>query len=158
MSREKHKRPLVAQPMSPADVRRRARALEKATAEERGEQLTAYLKAGGDPDQVVPELIPTEEDRVRLERAIRQGANRAAKHPRGKARNRKVDALIPLVAELCVVERVLALDPLERAGLRPSQLAAMAVASPGEMYGKLAELVAGVIGGGNAPKIEVSRG
>lgn len=125
---------------------------------ERSKRVEEYLQGGGDPDKVIKELIPTHADAVRLEHDIRDQARKAERQPKGKARDRKIDALIPLVAELCVMERILALDPLVRAGLRPRQIAEMAKTSPQEMYGKLAELVAGVVGGGDAPKIEVPGG
>jgi hypothetical protein len=135
---------------------RRGRRMVEEQRKVRLEALEEHLRAGGDPDVPKAELIPTEEDRVRLEREIRTIANQAANQPKTSKRRKKLlDRAIPLVAELCVVERVLALDPLERAGLRPSQLASMAHTSPTEMHGKLAELVAGVVGGGSAPKIEV---
>lgn len=140
--------------MNPEQLRQMRRR-EKLMKAERARRVEEYLAAGGDPNRVVAELIPTNADRVRLEHEIRDLARKAEKQPKGAARNRKVDALIPLVAELTVMERILALDPLVRAGLRPAQIAEMAKTSPGEMYGKLAELVAGVVGGGDAPRIEV---
>lgn len=142
--------------MNPEQLRK-LRRREKLMRAERSKQVEDYLAGGGDPDKVIVELIPTEEDRVRLEHEIRDLARKAEKQPKGAARNRKVDALIPLVAELCVVERILALDPLQRASLRPTQIAAMAHTDRDELYGKLAELVAGIIGGGSTPRIEVPR-
>lgn len=144
--------------MNPEQLRQLNRR-KKLMQAERSKRVEEYLRDGGDPDKVIPELIPTHADAVRLEHEIRDMARKAEKHPASTAaRHRKIDALIPLVAELCVMERILALDPLVRAGLRPRQIAEMAKTSPQEMYGKLAELVAGVVGGGDAPKIEVSRG
>lgn len=143
--------------MKPEQLRQLRRG-QKLAREARGERLQAFLEAGGDPNEVRPELIPTEQDRRRLESRIRTGARQAELHPKGAARNRKVAALIPLVAELCVIERVLAMDPLARAALRPAQLVVLARTGPEEMRAKVYELVAGVIGGGDMPQIEVSGG
>lgn len=143
--------------MNPEQLREQKRRA-KLVGQAQSEKLQEYLRAGGDPDTVVADLIPGREDQVRLERAIKALAVKAQAHPAGsKKRSRKLDQITPLVAELCVVERVLALEPLQRAGLRPSQLAEMAHTSPEEMRGKISELVAGVVGGGNAPRIEVAR-
>ena len=111
----------------PASQRRRIerKQLEQEKAA-RGERLEEFLRNGGPVDRVVPELIPTEKDRDALYAQIVKGFRLAERQPRGAGRNRKLDALVAPLARLESVERILALDPLQRAALTPQRLAVIA--------------------------------
>lgn len=120
-----------------------ARARRAAAAREReaaGERLTAFLAGGGDRSQVVPELIPDDADHVAANRAVRQLIRQAERQPRGAARTRKVDELIAAMARLVFVERVMALDALERAGLTPARLVVMARVREDDLHARLRQM------------------
>lgn len=141
--------------MKPNEARARRRAAE-AQQQAAGDMLRAYLEDETNPlDKVVPDLIPTEEDRERLAREILRLGRRAEKQPRGAARNRKIDEMLPLVGRLVLVDEVLALDRLERAGVTPRRLRAIAArVTPEAMQAKVAELN-GVAPAG--PRVELPR-
>lgn len=88
----------------------------------RGEALEAFLRTGEPRDEVRPDLIPdaaAHRDAVREVRRLARVANRA---PRGPRRNGLLDELVAAMRRLIYVERVLDLEPLERAGLTPARL------------------------------------
>jgi hypothetical protein len=104
-----------------ADEARRIRRAHEAARENRARGLEEFLRTGERTDRVVPELIP---DSVALSvatREVRRLVRVAERTPRGK-RARKLDELCAAMRWLIYVERVMALDPLERAALTPAAL------------------------------------
>ena len=104
-------------------IERKERERERAA---RGEALEAFLRTGRPKDEVVPELIPTEETRDEAYKALVGAIRLAERQPRGPARNRKLDACIAPAARLEAIERVLRLDRLARAALTPQRLLVIA--------------------------------
>lgn len=112
--------------MKPDEARRRRKLVEQMRAA-RGEALDAYLRGEKPGGRVVPDLIPDEAERGRAVDVVRRLAAQADRTARGsRARSVKMDQLVLAVARLVAVERVLALDPLERAGLTPRRLGEIA--------------------------------
>jgi hypothetical protein len=95
---------------------------------------------GGHRDLVVKELIPTPADLVAQEREVRRLVQQSQRRARGPARTRKIDALIPAMAKLVYLERVMALDSLERAALTPRALMDLARVGKDDLTAKLAEM------------------
>jgi hypothetical protein len=119
--------------VKPDEARRRQKAREKQAAI-RGEKLEAFLRSGEPRDLPTPELVPTEQDKTRTLREYRHLARLAASEPRGsRKRDRLLDRAIVELARLVWIERVLALDPLERAGLTPARLVVLSVVDPEEI-------------------------
>ena len=119
-----------------ARARRQAREMEKVA---RGEKLEAYLTCGGDMEKVVPELIPTDRDRTEAFRAYRRAARLAAGETAGTGKSQRLlDRTMIALAHIVVIERVLALDPLERAALTPARLVQLSVISPADLRRRLA--------------------
>lgn len=120
-----------------------ARALRKRrelAAAAQGAALRDHILNGASMDTVIAELIPTVLDRGRVVARIAKVGRQADRQPRGRARNRKIDELVPLIGELVVVDRVLELDRLQRAGLTPRGLLALSDVTLADMQAKLAEL------------------
>lgn len=107
-------------PAEAAAIRKQREADAKAA----DERLLGYLNDGRYVERVVPELIPREEDEVKALGNVRRLARAAERTPREK-RGPKLDELREGLRRLIYVQRALALDPLERASLKPSQLVAM---------------------------------
>jgi hypothetical protein len=99
--------------VKPAEVRRLIRAQEQAR-EARGEALETFLRTGEPRDVVRPELIPDAAAHREAVREVRRLVRLANRAPRGARRS----GLLLLI----FVERVLELEPLERAGLTPARL------------------------------------
>lgn len=113
-------------------IERKAREREKAA---RGEALEEFLRSGRPVDKVVPELVPTEEDRDRVQKELVDAMRLAERQPRGPGRNRKLDACVSVAARLEAIERVLAMDVLARAALTPQRLSVIAHAvSPEDVH------------------------
>lgn len=113
--------------MKPAEARRRRQLAEQAAAA-RGAALEAFLRLrAGAAETVVPDLIPDEAEGRRALREVRRLAQAAERQPKGSSgRGRKMDQLVFAVGRLVAVERVLAMDVLERAALTPRALAEIA--------------------------------
>jgi predicted component of type VI protein secretion system len=122
--------------VKPNEARRR-RLQEKAAATARGDALEAFLRGGGDSAEVRPDLIPTAEDHVAALREYRKAARLVA-GALGVKRARLMDGLVFALARIVYVERVLALDPLERAGLTPARLVMLSKVHPDELQERLA--------------------
>lgn len=103
----------------------------------RGEALEEFLRTGQPSDKVVPELIPTAETRDAVYKEVVAAIRLADRQPRGPRRNRKLDAVVAPVARLEAIERVLALDPLQRAALTPQRLIVIAGnVSPADVHAR----------------------
>lgn len=89
-------------------------------------------------------MVPDESDLRVIAREIRKSARYAEQSRRdaGK-RDRHMLAVIGRTAWLVYIERVLALDELQRAGLTSSQLAAFAAVSWADVRGRLALMTKG---------------
>lgn len=127
--------------MKPGEARARKQILEAQRAA-RGERMERFLRDGGDVEQVQPELIPTEDDRAAADRELRQALHEVERLDRHSRRRTKLmdSKVIPAMAKVIYIDRVLRLDPLERAGLRPRQLAALSMIRPSDLQTKLGEL------------------
>lgn len=126
--------------MKPDEARAR-RKLTMAAEAARGERLERFLREGGDREVVRPELIPTHEDLVEADRGLRAGLAAAGRRERGRRRADLLDhKVIPALARVIYLERVMALDPLARAGLRPTQLVALSSVSRADLQTKLGEI------------------
>jgi hypothetical protein len=106
--------------VKPAQARRLREAREAAQAA-RGEALEAFLRTGELADTVRPELIPGAAEHREAARQVREAVSRAGRAEAGK-RWRALDDVKNAMARLVYVERVLALDDLERAALTPTDL------------------------------------
>ncbi|HEY4094509.1 MAG TPA: hypothetical protein VGM33_03315 [Baekduia sp.] len=108
----------------------------------RGEALTAFLKGEEPTTKVVPELIPTEKhlrEALGEVRRLSRAAERQSKGSRG--RGRKMDQLVFAMGRLVAIERVMEMDPLQRAGLTPARLAVIADSiRPDDLRARLASL------------------
>lgn len=112
--------------MKPQEARRRRKLAEQQVAA-RGAALEAFLKGEEPANKVVPELIPDEAALTRALGDVRKLVRASERQPRGSSgRGRKLDQLVLAIARLVAIERVLAMDPLERAGLTPRRLAVIA--------------------------------
>lgn len=109
--------------MKPKDARALVRAREDME-ESRRRALEHRLRTGGEElDEPIPELIPTEEDLAAAWRRLRKGMRRAIAVPRGPRRSKVLDnEVIPAIARIVYLERVLKLDELDRASLTPRRL------------------------------------
>jgi hypothetical protein len=107
--------------VKPAEVRRLIRAQEQAR-EARGEALETFLRTGEPRDVVRPELIPDAAAHREAVREVRRLVRLANRAPRGARRSGLLDELVAAMRLLIFVERVLELEPLERAGLTPARL------------------------------------
>lgn len=127
--------------MKPPEARRRRQAAEAQVAA-RGAALEAFLKGERPTSGVVPDLIPDEVEGRRALRDVRRLALAAERHPKGSSgRGRKMDQLVFAVGRLVAIERVLAMDPLERAALTPRELARIADGvRPEDLRARLASL------------------
>jgi hypothetical protein len=127
--------------VKPGQLRARRKAVEavKAGADE---VRAAFLADGVNPlDRVDVGQIPTEMDYERGVRELSALARQAERQPRGAARNRKVDQMLPIAARLVVIGRVLEMERLERAALTPRKLQAMAAqVTPDDMRALVARL------------------
>jgi hypothetical protein len=110
--------------VKPRDARAAVKSRE-AIAAARGVELEHRLRTGEELDAVVPELIPDEDDLVVVLRDLRKALQVAKRRPKGAARSKALDEAIGLIARLVYVERVLALDRLDRASLTPRRLSAL---------------------------------
>lgn len=106
--------------MKPAEARA-LRLAKEAAVKAADERLLEYVSGPARAERIVPELIPRAEDEVKAIGAVRRLARQAERTTREK-RGPKLDELAEALRRLIYVQRVLAMDPLERAALRPSQL------------------------------------
>jgi hypothetical protein len=117
--------------VKPAQARRLREAREAAQAA-RGEALEAFLRTGEPADTVRPELIPGAAEHREASRQVREAVSRA-----GRARTEKLQKALADVrcamARLIYVERVIALDDLERAALTPAALFRLSFVSPEDL-------------------------
>jgi hypothetical protein len=111
--------------VKPGEARRRRKAREE-QAQVYGEKLEAFLRSGEPQDLPTPHLVPTAADKVATLREYRRLARLAAGE-RAEKRDRLLDRAIVELARLVWIERVLGLEPLERAGLTPARLVALSV-------------------------------
>lgn len=123
--------------MKPDEARRRHLAAKQRRAAA-GEMLEEAITSG--ITKVRPDLIPTEEDRVAAARRVRELISQANRQPKGARRSKTLDRLILALARLVYVERVLALDRLERAGLTPPALWEMSSIGPDDLRDRLASM------------------
>jgi hypothetical protein len=103
----------------------------------RGKALEEFLHSGADTTKVQRELIPAERDLREALREYRRSA-RVWAGARGVKRMRLLDETMIALARIVYLERVLALDPLERAGLTPAQLVALSRIHPDDLRARLA--------------------
>lgn len=109
--------------MKPNEVRRRRQMVERQRAA-RGEALEEFVRGGGDTAKVDPALIPGQDELEAAQRTVRKLLRKAERTPRAK-RAKVLDELVVAMARLVFCEAVMALDPLERAGLAPARLVQM---------------------------------
>ena len=124
--------------MKPFEARRRraARIHAKAMHSERMQAALADT-----PDRPTPHLVPDEPDRVHTLREYRRMARLAAGEAVGSSKfDRYLDRMIVELVRLIWIERVLALDPLERAALTPARLVVLSMVEPGEIKRRLGAL------------------
>lgn len=107
-----------------ADEARRIRRARDAQRENRAHGLEDFLRTGERTDRVRPELIPDSTAHTVAVREVRRLVRVAERTPRGK-RARKLDELRAAMRWLIYVERVMALDPVERAALTPAALSVL---------------------------------
>jgi hypothetical protein len=118
-------------PVKPAQARRLREAREAAQAA-RGEALEAFLRTGEPADTVRPELIPGAAEHREASRQVREAVSRADRA--GAVKYRKaISDVRNAMARLIYVERVLRLDPLERAALTPTDLYRLSFVSPEDL-------------------------
>jgi hypothetical protein len=117
--------------VKPARLRRIREAREAAQAA-RGEALEAFLRTGEPADTVRPELIPGAAEHREASRQVREAVSRAARVDVAK-RQKARDELVRAMARLIYVERVIALDDLERAALTPAALYRLSFVSPEDL-------------------------
>jgi hypothetical protein len=117
--------------MKPAQARRLREAREAAQAA-RGEALEAFLRTGEPADTVRPELIPGAAEHREASRQVREAVSRAARVDARKYR-KAVEDVRRAMARLIYVERVIALDDLERAALTPAALFRLSFVSPEDL-------------------------
>jgi hypothetical protein len=117
--------------VKPAQARRLREAREAAQVA-RGEALEAFLRTGEPADTVRPELIPGAAEHREASRQVREAVSRADRAGWGK-REKARDELVRAMARLIYVERVIALDDLERAALTPAALFRLSFVSPEDL-------------------------
>jgi hypothetical protein len=117
--------------VKPAQARRLREAREAAQAA-RGEALEAFLRTGEPADTVRPELIPGAAEHREASRQVREAVSRAGRADVSK-RQKALDELTRAMARLIYVERVIALDDLERAALTPAALFRLSFVSPEDL-------------------------
>jgi hypothetical protein len=117
--------------VKPAQARRLREAREAAQAA-RGEALEAFLRTGEPADTVRPELIPGAAEHREASRQVRVAVSRAGRADVSK-RQKALDELTRAMARLIYVERVIALDDLERAALTPAALFRLSFVSPEDL-------------------------
>lgn len=118
--------------VKPAEARRRRKAAEHQRAAH-GERLEHFLRTGEPRDQVQPDLIPTEADHRDVVRRVRSLCRQAEKTPRGPRRAALLDDLLLAMARQVFVERVMRLEPADRAVLSPARLVVLSVIEPGDL-------------------------
>jgi hypothetical protein len=120
---------------------RKAQAIVDATENVARRQMIEAAIHGGAGERPIPEVIPEPEDLVDAQRELREACRQADRAPRGPARNRKMDAkVIPAMARVIYLERVMELDRLERAALTPRRLRDFMDITRDDLQGKLTEL------------------
>lgn len=107
--------------MKPADVRA-LRQRKEAARETRARTLEDFIATGERTDRVVPELIPDDVAHAVAVREVRKAIKLADRTPQGPRRAKLIDELRAAMRWLIYVERVMALDPVERAALTPARL------------------------------------
>lgn len=122
--------------MKPNELRE-ARKRAAAHRADKEKQLEAWIQGKNPLTEVKPELIPNQDDfheavdqmnvvLRRMERGF-HGAGAA------KRRQRTLDELLVRMATVVVYERVVDLDPIERAGLTPARLVALSKIEPADI-------------------------
>lgn len=128
--------------MKPEEARRRRRLIETAKAA-RGEKLELLLQGKRSIDVVDREAIPTAEDLVKAKREFKRIVRRMSGTSKLTNAGRYDDYLNELMvclARIVFIERVLALDPIERASLTVAQVVALSGISPADLTRRLAKL------------------
>ena len=115
--------------MKPNEVRA-MRQRQEAEKVARGRALEEFLQTGQRTDRVVPELIPDSVAHAVAVREVRKLVRLAERTPRGPRRAKLLDELIGAMARLVYVERVMALDGLERMALTPARLVLLSRIGP----------------------------
>jgi hypothetical protein len=118
--------------VKPAEARRCRQAAERQRAAH-GERLEHFLRTGQPRDQVNPDLIPTDADHREIVRRVRSLCRQAERTPRGPRRAGLLDELLLAMARQVFVERVVGLEPVDRAVLTPARLVALSVIEPGDL-------------------------
>jgi hypothetical protein len=132
--------------MKPREAQARVRARQQAN-ERRGAALERYLKAEEPMDEVRPELIPDAAAHREAVREVRRLVRQSDRTPRSPRRDKVLDELVAAMRRLIYVERVLELEPLERAGLTPARLVVLSRTSVADVS-RLAERMGLREGGG----------
>ncbi len=124
--------------MKPAEAR--ARHIEAQRRREViGQEVFDYVEAGGATMRPVPrDMLPSDATLVEVRREVRKLIARCERAPRGARRSKAMDKLILAMGRLLFVERVLALDPLERAALSPARMVELSLVSPDDLRARLA--------------------
>lgn len=132
--------------MKPEQLRalRKAQAIVDATENLARRTMIEAAIHGGAGEKPIPEVIPQPEDLDDAQRVLRRLLRQADRAPRGPARSRKMDLVIPAMARVIYLERVMKLDQLERAALTPRALRDLMDITRDDLQGKLTELRFGV--------------
>jgi hypothetical protein len=133
--------------MKPEQLRaaRKAQEILDATENVARRQMIEAVIHNGAGEHPIPELIPHPEDLDAARRDLRGACRQAGRAPHGVARDRKVDAkVIPAMARVIYLERVMGLDVLQRAALTPRQLRDFMDITRKDLQDKLTELRFGV--------------
>jgi hypothetical protein len=134
---------------------RKAQAILDATENAARRQMIEAVIHNGAGEHPIPELIPKPEDLDDAQRELRRACRQADRAPHGVARARKVDAgVIPAMARVIYLERVMKLDLLARAALTPRQLRDFMDITRKDLQDKLTELRFGV----GTESVEISEG
>lgn len=127
--------------MKATDARRLRRARDaQREARERG--LEEFLRTGERTEAVIPELIPDESELKAATREVLRLVRVCERTPRGR-KARKLDELRAAMRRLVYAEKVMALDPVERAGLTPARLTMFQAGITADDVGALYRRMAG---------------
>lgn len=114
-----------------------ARRMQKAREAQRAALGDALMDFAGDKRQVVVDLIPKAEDLEKTLKTMWKLVRQTERTPRGPRRNKKLDELMLLVGRVVYLERVMALEPLERAGLTPFALFELSKMAPSDIVARV---------------------
>lgn len=132
--------------MKPEQLRaiRKAQAIVDATENEARRSMIEAAIHGGQGERPIAEVIPQPEDLDDARRELRRRLRQADRAPAGAPRQRKLDLVIPAMARVIYLERVMKHDRLERAALTPRALRDLMDISRDDLQDKLTELRFGV--------------